>query len=95
MASVAASLCAVAAISLHVPRAPVTRISRHTVMKAADEEPPHVAIVGAGWGGWGAAKALVENGCRVTLLDGLPDPTGNTPYVTPSGKPFEAGTRGK
>ena len=50
--------------------------------------------MGAGWGGWGAAKALVENGCRVTLLDALPDPTGRTPYLTPSGKPFEAGTRG-
>merc|ERR1719460_577024 len=55
---------------------------------------PHVAVVGGGWGGWGAAKALIENGCRVTLLDALPDPTGATPYLTPSGKPFEAGTRG-
>jgi len=59
-----------------------------------DGEPPHVAVIGAGWGGWGAAKALVENGCKVTLLDALPDPTGATPYLTPSGKPFEAGTRG-
>uniref|UniRef100_A0A7S0IUY5 Amine oxidase domain-containing protein n=1 Tax=Calcidiscus leptoporus TaxID=127549 RepID=A0A7S0IUY5_9EUKA len=56
--------------------------------------PPHVAVVGAGWGGWGAAKALLENGCKVTLLDALPDPCGETPYLTPSGKPFEAGTRG-
>ena len=55
---------------------------------------PHVAVVGAGWGGWGAAKALIENGCKVTLLDALPDPTGATPYLTPTGKPFEAGTRG-
>merc|ERR1719453_1860778 len=55
---------------------------------------PHVAVVGAGWGGWGAAKALLANGCRVTLLDALPDPTGKTPYLTPTGKPFEAGTRG-
>merc|ERR1719253_275849 len=68
-------------------RAPVPRMS------AADGV-PHVAVVGAGWGGWGAAKALVENGCRVTLLDTLPDPTGSTPYLTPTGKPFEAGTRG-
>ena len=60
----------------------------------AMQEPPHVAVVGAGWGGWGAAKALVEAGCKVTLLDALPDPTGATPYLTPSGKPFEAGTRG-
>ena len=31
---------------------------------------------------------------KVTLLDSLPDPTGETPYRTPTGKPFEAGTRG-
>lgn len=47
---------------------------------------PHVTVVGAGFGGWGAVKALCENGCRVTLLDVLPDPTGETPYVTPTGK---------
>lgn len=47
---------------------------------------PHVTVVGAGFGGWGAVKALCENGCRVTLLDVLPDPTGATPYVTPTGK---------
>ena len=55
---------------------------------------PHVAVVGSGWGGWGAAKTLLQNGCKVTLLDSLPDPTGSLPYNTPSGKPFEAGTRG-
>lgn len=46
---------------------------------------PHVAVIGAGFGGWGAAKALCENGCRVTLLDVMPDPTGTTPYLTPTG----------
>jgi len=55
---------------------------------------PRVVVVGAGWGGWAAAKALCENGCDVTLLDGLPDPSGEKPYLTPTGKPFEAGTRG-
>jgi len=54
----------------------------------------HVVVIGAGWGGWGAAKALCEAGVRVTLLDGMADPSGSTPLTTASGKPFEAGTRG-
>ena len=56
--------------------------------------PSHVVVIGAGWAGWGAAKALCEAGVRVTLLDGMADPTGSTPLTTSSGKPFEAGTRG-
>ena len=56
--------------------------------------PTKVAVIGAGFGGWGACKALVEGGCDVVLLDTLPDPTSATPYVTPSGKPFEPGTKG-
>lgn len=53
-------------------------------------------IVGAGWGGWGAAKALCESGidAEVTIIDALPDPTGKTPYLSSTGKPVEAGTRG-
>ena len=54
----------------------------------------HVVVIGAGWAGWGAAKALCEAGVRVTLVDGMGDPSGNTPTTTASGKPFEAGTRG-
>ena len=54
----------------------------------------HVVVIGAGWAGWGAAKALCETGVRVTLIDGMPDPTGSEPVTTASGKPFEAGTRG-
>ncbi|CAJ1339219.1 unnamed protein product, partial [Effrenium voratum] len=50
-----------------------------------------VAVVGAGWGGLGAAKGLCENGCDVTIFDGG-QPGGS--MTTPSGKPFEAGTRG-
>ena len=53
-----------------------------------------VVVIGGGWAGWGAAKALCEAGVAVTLLDGHPDPTGSTPLTTASGKPFEAGTRG-
>ena len=53
-------------------------------------------IVGAGWGGFGAAKALCESGidAEVTIIDALPDPTGMTPYLSKTGKPVEAGTRG-
>jgi len=46
------------------------------------------AVVGGGWGGWGAAKALCEaEGVEVTLLDALPDPTGKTPFLSKTGKP--------
>ena len=58
------------------------------------DTPSHVVVIGAGWGGWGAAKSLCQAGVRVTLIDGMNDPTGSTPLTTPSGKPFEAGTRG-
>ena len=61
---------------------------------ASDKAQSHVVVVGAGWAGWGAAKALCEAGVRVTLIDGMPDPTGSQPITTTSGKPFEAGTRG-
>ncbi len=50
-------------------------------------EKPHVAVIGAGWAGWGAAKALCESGCRVTLID----PVGVIGMSTPDGKPIEAG----
>jgi hypothetical protein len=58
-----------------------------------------ICVVGAGWGGWGAAKALCEatvdkDDYEIILLDALPDPTGQTPYLSKSGKPVEAGTRG-
>ena len=56
--------------------------------------PSHVVVIGAGWAGWGAAKALCESGVRVSLIDGMEDPTGSEPVTTASGKPFEAGTRG-
>ena len=62
--------------------------------KVASADGSHVMVIGAGWAGWGAAKALCEAGVRVTMVDGMSDPTGSTPMRTASGKPFEAGTRG-
>lgn len=47
-----------------------------------------IAVIGGGWGGWGAAKALCESGeAEITLLDALPDPTGRTPFLSKTGKP--------
>ena len=49
-------------------------------------------VIGAGWGGWGAAKSLCESGIdnlEAIMIDALSDPTGKTPYLSPSGKPVE------
>ncbi len=62
--------------------------------KVSNADFSHVVVIGAGWAGWGATKALCEAGVRVTLIDGMTDPTGRTPMCTATGKPFEAGTRG-
>ena len=38
--------------------------------KSADSiRKKHVVVIGGGFGGFGAAKALAENGCKVTLVD--------------------------
>ena len=50
--------------------------------KGANGDASHVVVIGAGWAGWGAAKALCEAGVRVTLIDGMSDPTGRTPMRT-------------
>ena len=41
--------------------------ARPTASPARDE--PHVVIVGAGFGGLAAARALCGQGCRVTIVD--------------------------
>jgi len=53
--------------------------------------PKKVAVIGAGWGGLGAARALAASGCEVTVLD-AGDPLGA--MTSASGKPFDAGQRG-
>ena len=60
-------------------------------------KPKKYCVIGGGWGGWGAAKTLCQSAgadAHVILIDALPDPTGETPYLSKSGKPVEAGTRG-
>ena len=52
-----------------------------TVWSLSSLKKPHAVVIGAGFSGWGAAQTLCENGCRVTLLDSLPDPTGTTVYI--------------
>ena len=84
----------VVALPAELPVHGAARASQRAALLMQEQGRPKVAVVGAGWGGWAAAKALCENGCDVTLLDTLPDPTGSRPMLTPSGKPFEPGTRG-
>jgi len=75
-----------------------TRLQSATSDEAEELTTPSkkYVIIGGGWGGWGAAKALCEAGlpADITLIDALPDPTGATPYLSATGKPVEAGTRG-
>lgn len=43
----------------------------------------------------GATKALCEAGCTVTLLDGLPDPTGQTPFLVAPSPDTTSGREGQ
>ncbi|KAL3805940.1 hypothetical protein HJC23_007901 [Cyclotella cryptica] len=78
-------------LGIHYPKLPAPNFSNDD----SEIDVPYV-IVGGGWGGWGAAKALCEGAddVDVTLIDALPDPTGRTPYLSPNNKPVEAGFRG-
>ncbi|CAN0260079.1 unnamed protein product [Discosporangium mesarthrocarpum] len=55
-----------------------------------------VVVVGGGWAGFGAAKALSESGsCDVTLLDASPNPGGlSSGWRTRGGRAVEAGIKG-
>ncbi len=93
------TLLAVGAVSAFAPPRVHMRNSALRMSAAPDEAPastkaPHVAVIGGGWAGWGAAKAALAQGCRVTLLDAQPDPTGATPMRSRSGRPVEPGVRG-
>ena len=56
---------------------------------------PRVAVIGGGWAGFGAAKALVEQGYSVTLLDAAPGAGASAAgWRTKSGRSMEAGIKG-
>jgi len=52
-------------------------------------------VVGGGWGGFGAMKALTEAGYNVKLVDATPDPAAlKGGWKNPNGRPVEAGFKG-
>ena len=71
-----------------IPSARIGRCRVTLTMKGS------VAVVGAGWAGWGAAKSLCQAGFNVTLIDAVPDPAGLEISRIPSGKPFDPGHKG-
>lgn len=68
--------------------------TRMTATQGVPPPQPHIVVIGGGWAGWGAAKSALDQGCRVTLIDAQPDPTGATPMRSATGKPVEPGVRG-
>ena len=59
-------------------KAKVTPVATPDIEEGLSKETKKYVVVGGGWGGWGAAKALCESEINVdvTLIDALPDPTG-------------------
>ena len=56
---------------------------------------PRVAVIGGGWAGFGAAKALVEQGYDVSLLDAAPGAGASAAgWRTKTGRSMEAGIKG-
>ena len=64
---------------------------------AAPSQPaaaPRVVVIGGGWAGFGATKALTDQGYDVTLLDASPNPGGlSAGWRTPQGRAVEAGIK--
>lgn len=55
----------------------------------------HAVVVGGGWGGFGAAYALLKAGVKVTVLDASETPGGlSSGWRTPGGRSVEAGIKG-
>lgn len=64
-------------------------------MAQAQDTPPKVVVVGAGWAGLGATYHLAKQGYDVTLLEAGPQPGGLVAgWQTPGGRSVEAGIHG-
>ncbi|KAA6416615.1 MAG: hypothetical protein FRX49_11820 [Trebouxia sp. A1-2] len=60
-----------------------------------DHSSKHAVVVGGGWGGFGAAYALLKAGVKVTILDASETPGGlSAGWRTPGGRSVEAGIKG-
>lgn len=56
---------------------------------------PRAVVIGAGWAGFGAARALARAGAQVDLLDAGSAPGGvSAGWRTKEGRPVEAGMKG-
>ncbi|KAG2487929.1 hypothetical protein HYH03_013509 [Edaphochlamys debaryana] len=56
---------------------------------------PKAVVIGAGWAGFGAASALQQAGCDVTILDAAPNPGGlSSAFKSANGRTVEPGIKG-
>lgn len=72
-------------------RTPRTRLNVHSGPRPPSPNAPHVAIVGAGFGGLAAAIRLLVRGYRVSVLDRLDQPGGRARVFRDRGFVFDAG----
>ena len=72
---------------------PVLRTLRILLLNTGASK--HAVVVGGGWGGFGAAYALLKAGVKVTVLDASETPGGlSSGWRTPGGRSVEAGIKG-
>lgn len=66
-----------------------------TCARVSVDSSKHAVVVGGGWGGFGAAYALLQAGVKVTILDASETPGGlSAGWRTPGGRSVEAGIKG-
>ena len=94
----AKSSCNEHKVKAEVKAAPVSNlcpISVETQSTTPSGSVKHAVVVGGGWGGFGAAYALLKAGVKVTILDASEKPGGlSAGWRTPGGRSVEAGIKG-